>query len=204
MSRGRTYPQDEFDVDVLPPDVPRGVHRAPRSAFSRWAPFVLVVVVCPLLAFGLVTWLNSWEGRPGVDIPVFGDDDEPASSAPAADGTPSPTETPTPTPTPTPTETPLPEPDPARTVEVYNATQVRGLAGSTAQVLEDEGFTDVSSDNWPVAAPPTTTVYYPVPEDEGTARRVAELLGVTAVELSPDRAGNAVVVVLVQGFEPPQ
>lgn len=202
MSRGRTYPQDEFDVDVLPDDVPRGVHRAPRSAFARWAPFVLVVVVCPLLAFGLVTWLNSWEGRPGVDIPVFGDD-EPTQSAPAEPEESAP-ETEAETPEPTPTQTEEPPPDPARTVEVYNATQIRGLAGRAADALEGQGFTDVSSDNWPVAAPPASTVYYPVPEDEGTALRVAEVLGLTAVEMSPDRAGNAVVVVLVEDLQLPQ
>lgn len=210
MSRGSTYPQDEFDLEVLPDDVPRGVHRAPRSTLSRWLPFIVIVVVCPLLAFGAVTWLNSWEGRPGEEIPVLSSDEEPDDAVeptdPTGDGeTTEPEETTEPTEPvePTPEPEPEPEPDLARTVEVYNATLVSGLAGRAATALEDTGYTEVSSDNWPVAAPPSTTVFYPSAEDEATARHVAESLGITAVELDPERAGSAVVVVLTDGFEPP-
>lgn len=203
MSRGRTYPPDEFDVDVLADDVPHGVHRAPRSALARWWPLLVALVLCPLLAFGFVSWLNSWEGRPDVEIPILADD-EPADETP----TPTPTGTDeaddetgtTPTPTSTPTAT-LPEPDLDRTVEVYNSTLTSGLAGNAAGVLEDAGFSQVAALNWQTDPPSTTTVFYPDEDDAGTAQEVADALGIETVEESAD-VGDAVVVVLTDDFEP--
>ena len=200
MSHGRPYPPDEFDVDVVP-DGPRGVHRAPRSAWSRWAPFLAVLVVAPVLAFVLVTWLSSWEGAPDVDLPVFGDapsSSEPATPPSSGAATEEPTGTAEPEQTPTPE--PPPEPDLDRDVEVYNATSIAGLAGGAGGELEAAGFTAVTTGNWAGADPAASVVYYPSEEDEGTAQEVAGVLGIETVTLDADRSGGAVAVVLLEDF----
>ena len=73
-------------------------------------------------------------------------------------------EQPAPTPSPTPTAKPKP-PKPAVKrgeiyVEVYNNSNISGLAGRVAEKVTDAGWQVVGSDNW-VGTIPTNTVYFP-------------------------------------------
>ena len=47
-----SYPEDEFDQ--IGRDLPAGVHRASKSTFSKVLPFLIVLIVMPLLAWGVV------------------------------------------------------------------------------------------------------------------------------------------------------
>ncbi|VTR78408.1 hypothetical protein [Cellulomonas hominis] len=88
MSKGSDrYPEDEFDAAPAE-DAPIGVHRAPRSWWSRWWPFVAVVVLVPALTVVFVLWASSWDGR----IPGFGTSETPVASAPAQPETEAPAE----------------------------------------------------------------------------------------------------------------
>lgn len=187
------YPADEFDA--VSPDAPVGVHRAPRSAWSRWWPYLVVLLVVPVLAYGAVTmFLRSGDlpvgggasepqvEQPGPEEP--GDAQDPAAPDDAA--SPQPEET-----------TPPPEPVLTTPVEVLNGARVSGLAGRVADEVEGAGFTDVSADNATGALPAQSTVYVATEELRTTAELVASTTGVTAIEVDPARAPGGIVVVLV-------
>lgn len=200
MRSGYDYPPDEFDAAARTTG-PRGVHRAPRSRWSRWWPFAVVLVLFPLLAYAGVTWLSDWDGLPG--------DDGPTVAAPPTDPTPTPTEAteePAPDPEPEPeptTEPPPPPPDLTTVVAVYNGTTIAGLAADGRDRLEEAGFAEVRVGNWGAADPPASVVYYATPEAASTAALVAETLGIAAVEESAELAAeDALVVVLMEDYEP--
>lgn len=196
------YPPDEFDAAARAGG-PRGVHRAPRSRWSRWWPFVVVLVVFPALAYAAVTVLSDWDG-----LGSLGGDgtatDTPADEAPA-DEEPATDETPSATPTETETTTPEPPPPPplnqARPVDVYNATNRSGLAGNASDRLEAAGFTDVSALNWDGDDPAASIVYYATADDVTTAQTVAQTLGIAQVVESATEAPEGIVVVLATDYQ---
>lgn len=190
-----SYPEDEFDVPSNP-DVPRGVHRAPRTAWSRWWPFLLVVVLAASSAYVAV----NLAARNG-DLPALpGASDSPASDTgadptdTASDGATAPTDTTT-------ESTPAEEP-PAATpvmdtpVVVLNAAKIGGLAGVQAEKLTGAGFTAVTTGNFTGTAPDDSVVYYASEDQKVTADLVASTLGLTVVTLSPADAGTGITVVL--------
>ena len=190
------YPPDEFDA-AASSGGPRGVHRTPRSAWSRWWPFLVVVVLFPALAFGTVTWVSNGGGLPSVrcgrrpeHVERPAERDEPPGPR-RASRRPRPSESQTETPTPT--QTPTPEPDLAGAVQVENATKTSGLAGGARDTLQAAGFTDVSIGNWTGPSVGTTVVFYPAAADLGTAAKVAELLGIDRVVEDATQAGAGVV-----------
>lgn len=196
------FPEDEFDAGPAQ-DAPIGVHRAPRSWWSRWWPFVAVVVVVPALTVSAVLWAASWDGK----LPVIGGGDDtnasapPSSSGPAAspDGTggaPAPEETgdaPV-------EEVPPPAPDLSVPVRVLNAANISGLAGGAAEQLEGAGFTDVTAGNGNAGGSTASTVFYANADLAVTAQQVAATLGLTNVVESAEVADQGVVVLLLADF----
>ena len=169
---------------------------------------MLVLVLFPLLAYGLVTWLSDWEGLgsggqssaddsgaideptdPGTEgeAPVEGD----AEPDPATPVEPTVPVTPTP---------PAPTADLSRDVAVFNSTNTSGLAGSAAERVEEAGFTSVSPGNWDGEDPEASVVYYPAAADVATAQAVATALGISAVVESAAEAGERIVVVLASDY----
>jgi hypothetical protein len=59
-----SYPGDEFDDPSA--NRPVGAHRAARSRWRSVLPFLVVLVLFPLLAFGIVTWLVDSDALPSV------------------------------------------------------------------------------------------------------------------------------------------
>lgn len=212
MSKGRyPYPEDEFDAAPAA-DAPVGVHRAPRSWWSRWWPFVAVVVLVPAITVGLVLWASRDGELPSIggsgSAPSASAPEEPAASpeateppgddAPAADD-----ETPEAPPAPEQTEEPAPpqpEADLSVPVQVLNAARVTGLARGAADDLESAGFTSVTAGNGSASGATKTTVFYGTADLAPTAQRVAEALGVTTVVESSKVAGDGVTVVLLKDF----
>ena len=196
------YPPDEFDVAAAGA-VPQGVHRAPRSRGRRLLPFLVLLVVAPVLAYGVVTWTFAHRGTQAEQPTVAEEPSEvaedPETQEPPADETPAePTESAPPV-----EETPEPPPpppvDPGTPVEIFNATNTSGLAGGAADLVEDAGFAEVSTGNWRGDDLETSVVLYASPEDVTTAQAVADALGLSRVEQS-DVEG--VVVVLYSDYTP--
>ncbi|GIG22576.1 hypothetical protein Cch01nite_33000 [Cellulomonas chitinilytica] len=194
------YPDDEFDRAAdADPDVPRGVHRAPRSTWSRWWPFIAVVVLAPLLAFGGVTvWgmINDSSMNDANDSGVSAPDDTTADDT--GDGTETPpdgteaTEPPAQT-----TEPAAPTPVLTTPVQVLNGASVQGLAKTQVNKLLAAGFTTVEAGNVTGTKPAQNTVYYASEDLKDTATVVGQTLGVTTVTLSPTDAADGISVVLV-------
>jgi hypothetical protein len=198
------FPEDEFDAEPAP-DAPIGVHRAPRSWWSRWWPFVAVVVLVPAVTVGLVVWASSWDGR----LPGFGDSTEPAAAAPSSPGTSAPaegTEDPATEPPAATEEPPAQEEEPAPTadlttaVRVLNASNRSGLAAGAAADLEDGGFTSVTTGNGTAGGLQQTTVFYGSADLAPTAQQVADTLGIANVVEDAGTAPEGVVVLLLADF----
>ena len=190
------YPEDEFDA--ISPDAPTGVHRAPRSAWSRWWPFVVVLVVVPALAYGVVTYLSRTGDLPlaggspqGQEEPA-GTGEDPVEDPADAEATPGPEDPPVVEPTPE----PLP-PDLTVPVSVLNGAGIGGLARTTAAELTAAGFTDVSPDDATGDLPDESTIYIASEDLRTTADLVATTLGVPTIEVAPDRVADGISVVLV-------
>lgn len=193
------YPEDEFDNPA--PDAPVGVHRQPKSRWRPVLPFLVVLVVVPLLAWGVTYLMLRTSGDK--ETPQSG---TPSTSAPQSQTptqpTPSdtPSETPSATPTPDPTETPEEEEVPvdlATSVSVLNASGIQGYAAEVAGTISAGGFTNVAAENTSGWLTQVNTVFYGSPELEATALQVAELAGISEISLDPDSAESSQVVVLL-------
>lgn len=203
MSKSTTkYPEDEFDL-LDPTDVPSGVHRAPRSVWSRLAPFVVVVAVCAVLGVGTVYYLAQSPSSP------LNAGATPSTSTAPADPTDGATDVATPDPTdPATPEAPVEPPaepevpvepetpvvDTSTAVRVLNATGRSGVAAGAAGTLTDAGWSDVVADNFTGTRPTSSLVYFKSSESEAAAREVAQLLGITDVVEAPKLVGPVSVI----------
>lgn len=198
------HPADEFDAAARAGG-PRGVHRAPRSRWSRWWPFLVVLVVFPALAYGIVTWLSDWDGLSDLAPDTVAEDTEGEDdSATEPETEPAGTETPTETTAPVETQTPEPPPaDLSRPIEVFNSTNTSGLARNGADRLTAAGFTTIDVADWDGDDPATSVVYFGVGTDITTAQQVATTLGLpaTAVTESAEQAPAGIVVVLADDYQ---
>jgi len=189
-----SYPPDEFDASPGP-DAPRGVHRAPRTAWSRWWPFVAVVVIVPLVAWGAVTYLAGRGQLP--DIPGVastasqGPDQTPTDSTQPSGGATAATP-------PAQSSTPAPPPatDLTAPVNVLNGAKINGLAKKVADQLTAVGFAKVTTGNTSAGTPTASTVFYGNASLKATAELVAKTIKVTAVEQSSTEAPSGITVVL--------
>ena len=194
------YPEDEFDA--ISPDAPTGVHRAPRSAWSRWWPFVVVLLVVPALAYGAVTYLSRTGDLPLAGGSSQGTQDEGAEDPTVDDGGAEDTGEGAPEGEGDAAADPEPPPPPAQPVlttpvSVLNGARIGGLAGRVADELTAAGFTDVASDNASDALPAQSTIYITSEDLRATADLVATTVGVPTIEVAPDKARGGVTVLLV-------
>src|SRR5690606_14342661 len=165
---------------------PEGVHRAPQSLLRALAPFIAVIVIVPLLAWGAVSLLGG--GGDG--------DPEAAPTGPAATAEPS--EEPT-APDATAEET-TPEEDSAEqttergpgedvvhatSVSALNGAGVRVLAAEVAAGLTDAGFTTVGAADCGAAAPDVTTLYYRNADLAPSAEAIGALTGIDTIVEAP-------------------
>lgn len=192
------YPEDEFDVAARQRG-PEGVHRAPQSLLRALAPFIAVIVIVPLLAWGAVSLLGG--GGDG--------DPEAAPTGPAATAEPS--EEPT-APDATAEET-TPEEDPEEettepglgedvvletSISVLNGARVGGLAAEVAAELTDAGFTTVGAADYGAAAPDVTTLYYRNADLAPTAEAIGELIGIDNLVEAPSATRNVEIAIVLR------
>ncbi|GEM_PF-5353968 len=194
---------DEFDNP--PADAPVGAHRQPPSPWRPVVPFLVVLVVVPLLAWGFTEFLMRGAGdRPGV---APGQSGQSQSVAPPVVPPQSDVQSPEVPVEPTvPVETVPPIPEPTQNpdegvefgagIEVLNVAGVEGWGGDTVAKLEEAGFTGAFAGDFDSDLT-VNTVYYQSPEMEPTARKVAEILGIGAVELDAVMADPDPIVVFL-------
>lgn len=196
------YPEDEFDQ--VPDEAPVGVHRKKPSTWRSVLPFLLVVILVPLIAWGANLLLNGSNGEePAADSSSSAQQseasEEPSESASAsttASAEPAPSET---SATPTPSETVAEQTvDYAAVIQVLNGTDITGLAAERAAVLTGAGFANVSADNGQDWQTQQSTVFYRSAELEATASEVAGLLGISSVSLNSTDLGTTDIIVLVR------
>ena len=171
------FPEDEFDL--LGRDrTPQAVHRAPRPWWRVWGPLIAVVVIAPLIAFGLVQ-LATRDSTPAPEA-------TPAATEVATD--PGTGEAPTqgeateapPEEEPTVEET-TPEPPPldqSVPVRVLNGAGISGLAGNVTETVEAAGWSAVEPGNHTSRDPDVSTIYYNNPELLPQAQALGTLLGI--------------------------
>lgn len=204
------YPEDEFDVEGAS-RVPKGVHRAPIPRWKQWIPYLLVLILVPLLTIVVVKFYTTSQGTETPDASPTqvstptdgtGEDgtegvDDPTTTDPEVDTTGGETE---------PTDDPADQtPDLQRdaSVLVLNGARVQGLAGQVAGVLEADGWTNTAADNHDGDTPVATTIYYTSSEFEAEAQAVAETLNIDNVVEDPASASNGIVIVLRAGYTVP-
>lgn len=195
------FPEDEFDV--LGADrVPRGVHRTPQPRWRALLPFVVVLILAPMLAYLGVSYLANLGSSSSSSAAATA---SPTPSETVAEETPAAEETPTEeTPTEEPVETPTPEPvDLQRDAAIFvlNGAGIDGLGADAVARLESDGFTTVSALNYSRSAPTASTVYYNNADLAATAGQVAEVLGVENV-LELESATDSIAVVLREELQP--
>jgi hypothetical protein len=195
------YPPDEFD-SVDPRSRPQEVHAARRSTWSKVWPFIVVVIVVPVIALGVVKFLSSWERPPAdpaanptttstttqtvTDPPTTPDD----SAAIVDDDVPS-------------DDAPTTPPELDRTVDVrvLNAKGEQGLAGRAADLLRQDGWATAEPDDYDGdAAEGNSAVYYGKNAWSTSAQAVAGILGIDLVEKDTDGSPDGITVVLRQDF----
>lgn len=215
------YPEDEFDIAAAAGG-PEGVHRAQRSTARKVAPWIVVLLIVPLISFGVVFWLS--QNDTDVSDALFGDDD-PSPTAPADD------------------ESPDEGADEAGAdedggeedgatedgaaedggdangadeegeeeealpvnrevaVDVLNATQISGLAALASERLEADGFSAVTSGNFQGGGTrANSAVKYTDPDLESTAEQIASVLGISDIVEDP-APGDGIIVELWRGLD---
>jgi hypothetical protein len=201
------YPPDEFD-SVDPKSRPQEVHAARRSTWSRVWPFVVVIIVVPIIAFGVVKVLSAW------DNPGSGGGD--------------PQNTPTITDTQTVTDLPAVPPDGAdivddaaddavdisddqsveeftvdRTVQVaiLNAKGEQGLAARAGELLRQDGWSAVEPGDYEGSEiDGGSAVYYGKNVWSASAESIAGILNIALVEKDTEGSPDGITVILRQDF----
>lgn len=202
---------------------PKGVHREPEPGWTRWMPYLLVVLLVPLLTFGAVKFFANGSGTepdPSASDSVDGQDldaeaeeddadgleEEPGAiedgDGESEDGSEESPEEPVEEPTEEPTDEPV-DLNYSTHVLILNGAGVPGLAGQVTDLLAQQGWTNTAPDNYMNNEPPTTTLYYTSAEFEAEAQAVAEELGIANLRESAAAASNGIVIVLRSDFTLP-
>ncbi|MGO1202200.1 LytR C-terminal domain-containing protein [Cellulosimicrobium funkei] len=208
MTKSRyPYAPDEFDAPA-PQGAPVGVHRTPRSGWSKTWPFLLVAVVFAGLAYGGVALLSD---NGATDDPPQAQSTEPppaeTEEPPAAEEPPATEEPPAAEEPPATEETPetpdlatlMAAADQSAYVRVLNDSGIGGEAAKGKDALDAQGFSNTVATDYTNGPAPVdvTTVWY-VPERSDTAAAVAATLGIPAenvVQVDSLREGDVAVII---------
>lgn len=199
------YPRDEFDI--AGEDMPVGMHRPQPSHWKFVWPFLVILILIPLLAWGASALLLNREGQELNTVPESAESSESAQSAQSTqsdDDAQSVTIEPAQSEPETVVEPAQPEPEAApaqevnynATIDVLNGTGTAGLAAERAGTLNGAGFantTPANADDWITEV---SFVYYADSAFEATAQEVARVLGITNVKQIDATGGGNIVVVL--------
>ena len=194
-------PRDEFDV--AGEDMPVGMHRPQPSKWKSVWPFLVILIVVPLLAWGASSLLTNRPTSSNTAATPTGQSEaqsaqsapETTQSAPAEQAESAQSE-----PVTEPESTPAPANEPIVDtnvkISVLNGTGQNGLAARTAEKLTAAGFAGAATGNATGWTTEVSTVYYQDPNLEASARAVAEAVGITNVQQSNNIGDSDIVVLL--------
>ena len=194
-------PRDEFDV--AGEDMPVGMHRPQPSKWKSVWPFLVILIVVPLLAWGASSLLTNRPTSSNTTVATSGQSEaqsaqstpETTQSAPAEQAESARSE-----PVTEPESTPAPANEPIVDtnvkISVLNGTGRNGLAAQTAEELTAAGFAGAATGNATGWRTDVSTVYYQDPNLEASARAVAEAVGITNVQQSNNIGDSDIVVLL--------
>ncbi|MDK6401173.1 LytR C-terminal domain-containing protein [Pauljensenia sp. UMB1235] len=194
-------PRDEFDV--AGEDMPVGMHRPQPSKWKSVWPFLVILIVVPLLAWGASSLLTNRPTSSNTTVAPTGQSEaqsaqstpETTQSAPAEQAESAQSEPVTePESTPTPANEPIV--DTNVKISVLNGTGRNGLAARTAEELTAAGFAGATTGNATGWTTEDSTVYYQDPNLEASARAVGEAVGITNVQQSNNIGDSDIVVLL--------
>ncbi len=195
--------------------MPVGMHRPQASRWKNVWPFLVILVLVPLFAWGASAFLmkrqsetvaSAEQSTPVVQQSAQQSEQEPqsdqsarsaqseqsAQSAQSAQTAQSAQSIPEPEPTPEPEA----QVNFSASIAVLNGTARAGLAGARASVLNGAGFTQTSAANADGWATQVTTVFYVDPAFEATAKEVAKALDIAQVEQASNIGDADIAVVL--------
>lgn len=200
------YPKDEFDV--AGEDMPVGMHRPLPSRWRSVWPFLAVLVIAPLLGWGVSTFFTSGipDSSASGALPATSTEEQSSVEQPPAADTQGTQSAPAQDPAndsgaqSVQTDAPPSAPEPVKygaIVSVLNGTGRSGWAATNADKLTSGGFTSVNAANAVDWASTVSVVYYRDASFETTAKQVAELLEISDVRQSSD-VGEADIVALLK------
>lgn len=149
---------------------------------------VIALSVVAVIAAVIIFWITGGDGEEGKEIAQAGG--SPSASASASPKAAKAEEK----------KPPKAEPSPVDrakvSVEVYNQSNIAGLAGDVAAKATTVGWNVVGEDNW-VGSVPASTVYYP-PEMKREGQQLADDLGIKRTHLLVEGSmkGDRLTVVL--------
>lgn len=194
------YPRDEFDL--AGEDMPVGMHRPVPSRWKAVMPFLAILVIVPLLAWGASSYLTHRDASNNNTNPTPA---QSANQAQSADSQPMSTDqnqsAEEPQPQPSPAEQPQstpPEPivDHNVKISVLNGTNQAGLAAARVSDLANAGFLGATAANANGWASEITVIYYEDPNLEATAKAIGQTLGIDNVRTTTGLGDPDVVVLL--------
>lgn len=212
------YPEDEFDR--IGKRLPQGAHRPGQPWWHGFLPFVIAVIVAPLLAWAMLLLINSHPAdTTSADVPSDADQSTSQSVSPDTAEAPHETEAGNETPATaestatnespaasetqaTPTKTPETKPqeasegtaDKSSPVEVLNASGINGLAAKVKAKIAAKGYAKVSASNFTGTKPKQNTIYYSA-DHEAQAKEIQQALQIDMVMQRQGISGVQVVLV---------
>ncbi|WP_232217613.1 LytR C-terminal domain-containing protein [Gleimia europaea] len=190
------YPEDEFDQAGA--EGPVGLFREKPSRWKTVLPFLLVLIIVPVLAWGAVSLITGRGSNENASPqPTTVATQAPTGTTQASSETEAATEATTQKPTEAPTET---EPAISKDVaiQILNGTRVNGLAAEAVGKLQADGYQYVSASNASGWLTEFTTVYY-APGTRAGAEAIGEILGISNFSENSTDLGNADFVVVLKG-----
>lgn len=184
--------------------MPVGMHRPQASRWKNVWPFLVILVIVPLLAWGASillmnrqsgTVVSTSQSAPAARSAQSAQSSQSARSEQTAQSEQSARSLEEPEPAPEAAE-PEGQVDFSASIAVLNGTGTAGLAAERAGVLNGAGFAQTSAanaDGWTTAV---STVFYEDPAFAATAKEVAKALGIANVEQASGIGGTNIAVVL--------
>ncbi|QRV02019.1 LytR C-terminal domain-containing protein [Arcanobacterium phocisimile] len=188
------YIEDEFDRLARERQT-LGAHRKPRRVSPWLIALVAVLVIAPLVGWGIGLWAASDSASEDDANPPATSQTEqqaPAEQPVAPEST---EENPAGQPTPQPTEPVL---NKDVSVQVLNGSGVNGAAGQTAEMLGGQGYTAVEPGDYTAGLPTETTVYYRNAGSIKEAEDIAKNIEGATVDDGSDLGLSADIVVVLR------
>lgn len=192
------YEEDEFDIAARQRGT-GGAHRRAESTWRRFLPLLVILVVAPLLAWGVMSLLTKDRDSAApsptetVSTPAEGEQ----SQAPAEEE--QTTAAPSEEPSEAPSEEPSEEPDAEDVnydapIVVLNGAGINQLAAQVAEVLTAEGFTAVQPSNYDRELPTVSTIFYHSEAEKGAAEAISQKLGISELVESAEATQSIAIV----------